>query len=64
MTDNETKKKIAELQKLLCSIDLSGNLSTGIIMQISRELDSLILEYYLNQKIPLHKQDVEARGRF
>lgn len=51
MSDDNIKKEISELQNLLNSVVLPGNLHTDTIIQISKKLDKLIIEYYSNSKI-------------
>ncbi|RCX10341.1 Spo0E like sporulation regulatory protein [Anaerobacterium chartisolvens] len=48
MTDEKKKLKIDNLQSLLNSLAIPENLQSENILNISRELDILIAEYYLN----------------
>ncbi len=48
MTDEKKKLKIDNLQTLLNSLAIPENLQSENILNISRELDILIAEYYLN----------------
>lgn len=50
MPDEKTKRRIYELRKLLNSVVLPGNLHSDKVLNISRELDDLIMECYSNSR--------------
>ena len=50
ITDDTIKEKQYQLNKFLSNVDLNNNLLTDEILQMSWDLDKLIVKYYEEQK--------------